>query len=1328
LRGRQIRVIRVKKKVLPLQSYSKRIAAIRARLDQAMISDQRAILQRLRSLGGASGKALPPDRLNRRMHEVERLLAASIQRREDRALRVPNIVYPEHLPIFSKRKEIVEAIRQHPVVIVSGDTGSGKSTQIPKMCLEAGRGIAGRIACTQPRRIAATTVARRIAEELGEDLGGSVGYKIRFSDRTGPESYIKVVTDGMLLAETQQDRFLNEYDTIIIDEAHERSLNIDFLLGLLRILLPRRRDLRVVITSATLDTEKFADAFGKAPVVEVSGRMYPVDVEYEPVNGDADAEEGDSYVDLAVRVVERIGAARRRGDILVFMPTEQDIREACDRIEARRLPGATVLPLFARLPASRQKQVFAPLPGRKIIVATNVAETSLTIPGIRYVVDTGLARIPRYLPSTRTTSLAVAPVSRSSADQRMGRCGRVENGICIRLYSRDDYEKRPEHTPPEVLRSNLAEVILRMLSLKLGDIETFPFVDPPGARSIKDGFDVLAELGAVTREKNPVRLTPRGRLMARLPLDPRISRMMLEAHQEGCMTEVAVIAAALGIQDPRERPLEKAGQADAAHRVFSDKESDFLTLLTIWNRSRRLRSEVKGGNSLRAFCRDHFLSFTRMREWKDIHEQITSILEEETLEGEAGAPPGDAETRYAAVHRSVLSGFLSNIAMRTEKNLYRATRGRDVMLFPGSTLFNRGAPWIVAAEMVRTSRVFARTAARIDPAWLEPLGGSLCRSSYGNPHWEKSRGEVRADQRVTLFGLPIVQGRSVSFGPVDRQEAHRIFVQSALVEGEVNHPPPFLQHNRALVERLASLEDRIRRRDILVSEQAMAAFYSERLPGVCDIRTLKRMIREAGGDAFLHMSEADLAQYVPDEHLLSAYPDRLTLGEHVFGLSYRFEPGAEEDGVTVSVPSTLASRLRSESLDWVVPGLFKEKLTALLKGLPKRYRKQLVPLSETVEVIEVEMERGDEPLVSILGRFLYRRFGVDIPASAWPAEALPEHLRMRVSITDHRGRELRAGRDPGLLLQGEGDGHPAPTRSLEQARARWERDGITAWDFGPLPEHVQVEETLLAFPALEPAETGVCVRLFPSARQAAAVHRKGVARLLALVLNRDLKFARRVLRLPEKKQDAAAFFGGVKAVEAALLEALVRELFEEDVRTPEAFEDLAGRVSAALVPEANALLDRALAVLETYRSVRFTLHRLETANVSNPAVQSLCAAVRQDLSRLLPEDFLGHADARHLEHLPRYIKAMEIRAERGCFDPEKDRKKATDVQGFEKVLGTLQAELSPNATQEKREAIQELAWWLEEYRVSVFAPELTTAVKVSSKRLSKKADEIRRMV
>jgi len=1308
----------------------KRIERIRSALPEAMIQDQWVIRRGLRSVSGKSGRSKPSGFVKKRLDELERLLEASLQRRRSRLKGRPQPIYPEHLPIFRKKEEIVRAVQDHPVVIVSGETGSGKSTQIPKMCLEAGRGIAGRIGCTQPRRIAATTIARRIAQEMGEDLGDSVGYKIRFSDRTGPNAYIKILTDGMLLAETQQDRFLNEYDTLIIDEAHERSLNIDYLLGILRSLLRKRRDLRVIVTSATLDTEKFSRAFDHAPVVEVSGRLFPVEVEYHPPENEQQDPEDVTYVDRSVLAVERIVSQRPFGDILVFMPTEQDIREACERLDARDFPNTTILPLFARLPGGQQNRVFASRPGRKIVVATNVAETSLTIPGIRYVVDTGLARIPRYLPSTRTTSLAVGPISRSSADQRKGRCGRVENGVCIRFYSEEDYERREEFTPPEILRSNLAEVILRMLALRLGDVDTFPFVDRPGARSIKDGFDVLTELGAITRDRDRVRITPRGRLMARLPLDPRIARMMIEARKEGCEKEVGVIAAALGIQDPRQRPAERAAQADEAHRSFRDPESDFLTLLNLWDQYHRARKTLRTQGKMRAFCKEHFLSFARMREWRDVHEQITILLKEEDLESEAGAPSEKTadNSRYARIHRAVLSGFLSNIAVQKEKTFYRATRGRDVMLFPGSTLFSKPPSWIVAAEMVRTSRLFARTAARIDPSWLEALGGSLCRSSYHHPHWEKNRGEVRATEEVTLFGLVIVPGRSAPYGPVDPDEAHRIFVRSALVEGDIRGDFSFLHENRALAERLASLEDRIRRRDIVVSEQAMADFYTERLPAVRDARTLKRRIREQGGDAFLRMDEKDLALYVPDPSVLEAFPDHLRIGDQAFPFTYRFDPSSKEDGITVRVPSTLTSRLPPERLEWMVPGLLEEKITALIKGLPKRYRKQLVPVSGTVRILMDEMERTDESLLTAMGRFLYRKFGVDIPASAWPTDDLPDHLRMRVAVTDHKGRELKAGRDPGLLRAGGAASPVGSCRAWEAVQEQWERYAVTSWDFESLPEQIPVEDALVAYPALEPSEPGVRIRLFSSSAEAAETHLDGVARLLTLRLVRDLKFARKVLRLPTSLSRAAVYFGGQKALESALQGSLVRHLFRADVRTREAFEALAERLGPRLVTEANDLLDQVIRVLEAYRALRSTLRGLETSSNATPEIQALCATLRHELDRMVPADFLDRYTPERLDHLPRYLRAMEIRAERGSFDPAKDRKKAEEIRGFEGELARMQEELSPNATPEKRDALDAFSWMIEELRVSIFAQELTTAVKVSPKRLKRMADEIRRMV
>ena len=721
-------------------------------------------------------RGMTEEKLAAKLAALENSIRASIARRKERLLKKPAVTYNDSLPITARKDDIIEAIGKHPVVIISGETGSGKTTQIPKFCLAAGRGIDGFIGCTQPRRIAATMVARRIAEELKQSVGDSVGYKIRFRDRSRPESFIKVMTDGILLAEAQNDRYLNQYDTIIVDEAHERSLNIDFVLGILKTLLTRRKDLKLIITSATIDTRKFSESFGNAPVIEVSGRMFPVDVSYfSELEKETDKDNGDlTHIELAVKAVNQLDRKKASGDILVFMPTEQDIRDTCEMMEGRSYPGTSIMPLYARLSAAEQARVYSRPAGRKIIVSTNVAETSLTIPGIKYVIDTGLARIPQYNPRSRTTAMPVVSVSRSSADQRAGRCGRVENGVCIRLYTLDDYESRPLFTPPEILRSNLAEVILRMISLRLGDVSNFPFVDKPAPRSIHDGFELLKELGAITENKNSkpagkksrYRLTSTGKLMARIPLDPRLSRILIEAHRRGCLAEVSVIAAALSIQDPRERPAEKTAEADAASAQYQDKASDFLTLLNIWDQYHAHWKKVTSQNQMKKYCRTHFLAYRRMREWRDIYQQIGEILRENGM-NHSGNRLSDENKRYQAVHQAISCGFLSNIALKKEKNIFKAAKGREAMVFPGSALFNRAGDWIVAAEMVETSRLFARTAARIQPEWLESLGGDLCRKTYLNPHWERNLGQVMATEQVSLFGLIIVADRKVAYGRIN---------------------------------------------------------------------------------------------------------------------------------------------------------------------------------------------------------------------------------------------------------------------------------------------------------------------------------------------------------------------------------------------------------------------------------------------------------------------------------------------------------------------------------------------------------------------------------
>jgi ATP-dependent helicase HrpA len=1325
-----------------------RLKKIHRTLSRSLCRDRRSL-----SLAAARLKTQlacnPADpALGRRLADLDARLVASVAIRNQRARNLPELRYNSDLPIFAHRDEIVAAIRRHPVTIIAGQTGSGKTTQIPKFCLAAGRGLQGQIGCTQPRRIAATSLARRLAEELGTVPGRVVGHKIRFQDTTRPEAYIKIMTDGILLAEAQGDRQLAAYDTLIVDEAHERSLNIDFVLGMLKTLLTQRPELRLIVTSATIDTAKFSEFFDRAPVIEVSGRMYPVAVHYRPPDPDG-AENGEqTHIDQALRVIDALQAGGAFGDILVFMPTEQDIRETCDLLAARNYRSGLVLPLFARLPADQQARVFGRAAGRKIIVATNVAETSLTIPGIRYVVDSGLARISHYSPRSRTTSLPVRPVSRSSCDQRMGRCGRVADGVCFRLYAEEDYLARPLFTPPQILRANLAEVILRMMALKLGDIADFPFIDPPADGSIRDGFNLLQELGAIrarsggrhSQGRPRYELTPTGRIMAKIPIDPRLARMLIEAQVEGCLEEITILAAALSIQDPRERPPEKAAEADRAHVVFKDPASDFITLLNIWRHFNGAGGERMGTAQLKKFCRERFLSFRRLREWRDLHGQLTVILEEHGLAGRTD-PPGagqepvwatsqtDFSARYGAIHRSILSGFLSNIALKKEDNRYTAARNREAMVFPGSGLFNAAGKWVVAAELVETSRLFARTVANIDCAWLEPLAREQCRYTYLEPHWERSRGEVVAREQVTLYGLLIVPGRTVSYGRINPEAAADIFLQSALVEGDVRTPLPFMAHNQALMASVRDLENRVRRRDMLIGDAEVFQFYRDRLPAVSDWVGLKRRIREAGGDGFLRMTHESLLRYLPDAGELAQYPDRVALGEQHFACDYTFEPGDPADGVTVRIRAAQAPQVAPETLEWLVPGLLKDKIAALIRGLPKTYRRQLVPVARTVATIVREMPRTDSELLSVLGRFVRERFGVDIPAAAWPRDSLPDHLKMRIALTDAGGKEILAGRDPALLTR---DVAAAPDpEAFAAARRSCEKHGITCWDFGDVPEVALIGGPhggrWDAFPALSAEPDGIHLRLFESRLQADTAHLDGVAALFREVLKKEFKFFQKALALPPGLTEAARYFGGSAAVAAAMAQAVWGVLFRRSLRTREAFDAHLAAAGPRLPAAAEGKLAVVLSVLAAYQRVRGIFFRLESTHGANAVVRSYLQGLRLELGKLVPENTLAvYPDAR-LAHLPRYLEAIEIRAQRGVDNLERDLLRARELQVFSDRLERLLRALGPQDSSAKRAAVENFRWMIEEYKVSVFAQELKTVVPVSPKRLNRLAWEIERM-
>lgn len=1256
---------------------------------------------------------------------------------DERRARLPRLDYPAALPILMKKEEIVAAVRKHPVIIVTGETGSGKTTQIPKMCLEAGRGIVGLIGCTQPRRIAAITVARRIAEEMGEELYRSVGYKIRFDDQTHRDLFLKIMTDGILLMEAQSDPLLRSYDTIIIDEAHERSLNIDFILGILKNILSRRRDLRVIITSATIDTEKFSRAFDNAPIIDVSGRLYPVEVRYDPIDHDLEENGEMNHIDAAVRAVEELTRQHKPGDILIFMPTEQDIRETRELLIGRLREEAAILPLFSRLIRSEQDRVFRSMNLRKIIIATNVAETSLTIPGIRYVIDTGLARISQYNPRSRTTGLPIRVISKSSADQRKGRCGRVENGICIRLFSEEDYLGRPLYTSPEILRSNLAEVILRMLALGLGDIHAFPFIDKPAPKSIRDGIEILIELGAIEREAdesrrkcNPWRLTARGQIMARLPIDPRIARIILEAIKEECLSEILIIAAALSCQDPRERPAEKEAEADRMQRLFKDPASDFVSLLRIWQHCHGIGDSLKTQNRIRRFCKEHFLSYRRIREWRDVHDQLRTILKEQKYlsEKHQSAKKG-GEDLYNAIHRSILSGYLGHIALKKEKNLYTATQGRVAMIFPGSGLFNRAGKWIVAAEMVETSRLFARTVANIECTWLEELGGGLCRRSYFAPHWEKGRGEVVATEQVTLFGLLIVPGRAVSYGRIDPAEASRIFVRSALVEGEVHPPLPFLLHNRALIAKIAGMEEKVRRRNLLVGEEEMAQFYEKRLAGIFDVRTLLRLLRDRGDDAFLRMREEDLLIQSPDTEEMALFPESVSAGGWRMECVYRFDPGKQTDGITIKIPLQAAPSIPPATLDWALPGLLRDKITALLRGLPKEFRKKLMPLNETRDIILREMPR-EGPLLTALGHYLYHRFDVNIPVERWGEDDLEEHLKLRFSVVDENDRELAAGRDISILKKGFSD--QGESQVFSKARKKWEKSGLTVWDFGDLPENIPLRggtmDQGVAYPALDADGGVVRLRLFRSASEALQTHLLGVKALFALRFREDLRHLRKGLALTGDLKLWAAAFGGAKPLENAIFEKTIHDLLEVNIRTAEAFVSHAEKVRPLLLSKGQELLSTVRPLIKTLYDVTELFRLLETANRGNRPFLAFLKGLREELTALLPDDFLIRYDKGRFSDIGRYLRALAIRAERGALHLEKALSRMVEIGELTELRREIFERIPPYASNEKRLAIEELRWMIEEYKVSVFAQELKTPFPVSRKRIDARIAMIQRML
>lgn len=1327
------------------QEFERQLRELESLLPKCMLADRIRLgrqLARARRSGGRKGRRQqdPGAELARLRRQAE----TSSSLRERRARLAPSIQYPEELPISAARGEILQAIREHPVVVVAGDTGSGKTTQIPKICLEAGRGREARIACTQPRRVAALSLSRRLADELGVTWGREVGCKIRFRDRTTPETLVKMVTDGMLLAEIRGDPDLLEYDTVILDEAHERSLNIDFLLGYLRLLQQRRPDLKIVITSATIDTAKFSAAFDGAPIIEVSGRVYPVEVRYWPLEellGDGD---DFSYVDAAVCAVEKLAQESTTGDILLFMPGERDIRETRDRLEGR-LAGAEVVPLFGRLTSAEQQRVFAPGPKRRVVVATNIAETSLTIPRIRCVVDSGLARLNRFNPSTQTQRLPIEAISRSSCDQRKGRCGRVQDGICVRLYSEEDFLARPEHTQPEIQRADLAEVVLRMLELNLGDVHAFPFIDPPQPRAIEAGYRLLGELGAIDKER---RLTALGRDMVRMATAPTVSRMVIQAREEDALPEVLIIAAGISIRDPRERPEELAAEADRQHRQFADPRSDFLSLLNIWNTYHDRFEELKTQNQMRKFCRQHFLSFSRMREWRDIHAQLSgtaSGLEGFRPQGEPDRQPAG----YDAIHRAILSGLMGNVACKKERNLYRAARGREVMLFPGSGLFQRkavpparrasapadrdkdsdgvaekgGTPgWILAAEIVETSRLFARTAAAIQATWLLDLGEHICRSSYRDPHWSKRAGRVLVHETVRLHGLEIVT-RKVAYRRVDPKEATEIFIREALVPGELHTPHPFLEHNQRLGERIETWQTRLRQRQGIDIDQVAFEFYAgKELEDISSIHDLNRLIRQRpDGDRFLFMAEANLLGDLNANVDLKDFPDAIVVDGEEVAIDYAYRPGQDDDGITAKLPYRLVDAIDPEVLEWLVPGLRQEKVVCLLRSLPKALRKQLIPVAETARQIAVALTPSHDTFLESLEVFLLEHYGLKVRRTDWDRAAVPDYLRMRIDIQGTGGQSLAAGRNLSELAEKLArHDTPVETDAWKRAAAQWRRDGLTDWKGQPdLPERIEVTSVsgvpLFGYPGLQTENGEVGVRLFRSGKEAKSASLGGLMRLHELSLKQDLARLRRQLEGLRELADLCQSLGGPAELQEEAYAHLLQYLFEGDALLPVTGEGIAARQQQAST-RLGGLADRFVSLVRELLQIR-----REIIACSWPY-----DGIAADLQRLLPRHFLLHLPFQRLPHLCRYLKAMLVRAERARADSGRDASKAELVRPYQEAVARL---LAPSEETDSSGAtnLQEFRWMVEEFRVSVFAQELGTAQPVSPKRLNRKLDEVESM-
>ncbi|MBW1974839.1 MAG: ATP-dependent RNA helicase HrpA [Deltaproteobacteria bacterium] len=1215
--------------------------------------------------------------------------------------------YPDDLPIIGKREEIIKTLNNHRAVIIAGATGCGKSTQLPKMCIEAGLIKKGIIGCTQPRRIAAIFLANRVSQELKTPLGQLVGFKIRFQDKTSPNTLIKYMTDGILLAEAQQDRFFRAYDVIIIDEAHERTLNIDFLLGMLQNLVAVRNDLTVVISSATIDPEKFSKAFDGAPIIEIPGKTYPIEVLYRPPENEDDEEY--TYVDQAVDALEELVKKRIRGDFLIFMPTERDIRETVQRIEERTLPNMQPYPLYAKMAAWQQEKIFAPTDHHKIIVATNVAETSLTIPNVKVVIDTGLARISVYSPRTGTQGLPILRISKASAEQRKGRCGRTSPGICVRLYSEDDFENMPDFTLPEIKRSNLAEVILRMISLRLGDVSTFPFIDPPSKRAISEGFATLRELGAIYEKNGEIRLTQIGYNMARLPLDPRLSRILLESLKQGAFHEVLVIVSALSIPDPRERPFGQEAMADSVHRQFADERSDFLTLLNIWRRYQAKVQEGMSRSKLKKWCKEHFLSYRRMQEWISVHDEILEIVEE-FMDILPVSQPAD----YEAVHKSILAGFLGRVAIHEGKGKYRGAKGREIYIFPGS--YVRGTPkWIISAEIVETSRTFARTVAEIDPAWVEEVGEHVCIRTYSNARWDFKKGNVIANERVTAFGLPIVELRPVIYGRINPQEARKIFIKQGLIDGAERLDFDFIKHNQALVKEVLETEDKLRKKGIVPIDEILYRFYDERIPGyIWSLWSLKKFLRKGGRENLLKISREILLRELVTEDLDNLYPGHIEVNGEILPLKYSFSPGSDEDGVTAIVPIQLLSSLPKEPFDWLVPGYLDDKIQFLLKQLPKPIRRKLIPINETVKNVISKLEFGRGNFFEALSKAVEAVTGLWVDPETWTTNSVPDYLRFRFEVISPDGKVVASGRNIEELKKSAPDSYEDDL--WKKAKLKYEIEDLQNFPTEDLEEKVFIgkdanKRERYGYRAFVPENKGVSIRIFPSLQEARETNRHGTLALVFKLLGEKIKKVGKHWTIPPELLPASFFIGSASKVHEKIINFIIRDVFQ--LHHPIPFELKSLRKKFDYVRKNFYVLgqeryEAIFNILATREKIRMKIDRYmkKCGFKHHPAMERM-QAMMVELNELVPRDFLdiySFEDLRRCEH---YLKGLELRIDRAYSSPEKDRLK-------EEKLREMVQKLRKEHKFKDDKKTTELLWLIQDCKMAVFAPEIKPLRKLKT--------------